>query len=196
MYNLPRLATGILVVAAATGSALAAKPVDHFTAFAVDMSVRPDARRPANAPRSGTIDIIVERWSSPEERDRLVAALREGSTDGLLRELERIKHPAGHIRSATSIGYPLRFAWQVPNPEGGRRVIVATDRPVSFLEARDNPRSMDYPFLLIDFRINEKGEGQGKLMPLAKVQINDEHVVEIENYNSEPVRLTEVRERH
>jgi hypothetical protein len=181
------LALALLAGLTVAGTARADKPVEHFTAFAVDMS------NTAGRTRAGTVDIIINRWSTPEERDRLVASLREGGNDGLLRSLQKIKEPAGYIRRAGSIGYPLRFAWQVPSGDG-RRVIVATDRPVSFLEARNHPRTMDYPFMLIEIRMDAQGKGQGKLIPLAKVQLNDEHVVEIENYSSEPVRLSEVRE--
>ena len=166
----------------------AAKPVEHFTAFAVDMS------NTAGRNRAGTVDVIINHWSSPEERNRLVGAVREGGTDALLRALQKINQPAGYIRTGGSIGYPLRFAWQIPTSDGGRRVIIATDRPVSFLEATSQNRTMDYPFMLIDFRVDAQGKGQGKLLPLAKVQVNEDHVVEIENYSSEPVRLTEVRE--
>jgi hypothetical protein len=178
----------VLLAGMATGPALADKPLERFTAFAVDMS------NTAGRTRAGTVDVIINRWSSPQERDALVASLREGGTDGLLRSLQKIKEPAGYIRSAGSVGYPLRFAWQIPAPDGGRRIIVATDRPVSFLEASTHPRTMDYPFMLIELRVDAQGKGQGKLLPLAKIEVNDDHVVEIENYSSEPVRLTEVRE--
>ena len=75
------------------GTALAAKPVEHLTAFAVDMS------NLAARTRAGTIDIVINRWSSDEERDRLLSALRESGTDGLLRALQKIKEPAGYIRT-------------------------------------------------------------------------------------------------
>lgn len=180
------LANVLLAVIVAAGPALAAKPVEHFTAFAVDMS------NTAGRTRAGTIDIIVNRWSTPQERDQLVSAFREGGNDALLRALQKIKEPAGYIRSAGRIGYPLRFAWQTPSGDG-RRIIIATDRPVSFLEASTRPRTMDYPFMLIELRVDAQGRGQGKLLPLAKIQADEDHVVEIENYASEPVRLTEVR---
>ena len=186
-HRMLALAT-LLAAGLMTAGALAAKPLEHLTAFAVDMS------NLAGRTRAGTIDIIIDRWSTPEERDTLVAALKEGGTDGLLRALQKIKKPAGYIRNPGSVGYPLRFAWQVPTPDGGKRIIIATDRPVSFLEASTQPRTMDYPFMLVDVRLGPDGKGQGKLLPLAKIDVNEDHVVEIENYASEPVRLTEVRE--
>jgi len=173
---------------ASQGTAFAAKPVLHLTAFAVDMS------NMANRTRAGTVDIIINRWASDQERDTLRAALREGGADSLLKALQKIKEPAGYIRTPSSIGYPLRFARQIPTPEGGKRIIVATDRYVSFLEATSQPRSIDYPFMLVDIRLGPDGKGTGKLMPLAKVTESEDHVVEIENYASEPVRLNEVRE--
>ena len=178
----------IAAVAATTGTLIAAKPIEHLTAFAVDMS------NTAMRTRAGTIDIVINRWSSDQERDQLLAALREGGTDGLLRTLQKIKDPAGYIRTPSSIGYPLRFARQITMADGGRRIIIATDRYVSFLEATTQPRSADYPFMLVDIRIGADGKGTGKLMPLAKVTANEDHTVEIENYASEPVRLTEIRE--
>ena len=173
---------------ASQGTAFAAKPVMHLTAFAVDMS------NAANRARTGTVDIVINRWSSDEERDTARAALREAGTDGLLKALQKIKEPAGYIRTPSSIGYPLRFARLIPTPDGGKRIIVATDRYVSFLEATTQPRTIDYPFMLVDIRLGPDGKGTGKLMPLAKVTESEDHVVEIENYASEPVRLNEVRE--
>ncbi|HLQ22841.1 MAG TPA: hypothetical protein VK132_06535, partial [Gemmatimonadales bacterium] len=132
------LVAGVVTIgaaAAAQGTAFAAKPLMHLTAFAVDMS------NMAGRTRAGTIDIIINRWSSDQERDTLRAALREGGTDSLLKALQKIKEPAGYIRSQGSIGYPLRFAREIPTSDGGRRIIVATDRPVSFLEATTQPRT-------------------------------------------------------
>jgi hypothetical protein len=178
----------IAAAAATTGTLDAAKPIEHLTAFAVDMS------NTANRTRAGTIDIVINRWSTDQERDQLLAALREGGNDGLLRALQKIKDSAGYIRTPSSIGYPLRFARETSMADGTRRIIIATDRYVSFLEATRQPRSVDYPFMLVDIRFGADGKGTGKLMPLAKVTMNEDHVVEIENYASEPVRLTEVRE--
>jgi len=140
------------------------------------------------------VDIVIERWSTDAERDQLRAALQEGGPEGLLRALQKVKE-VGRISSGGSLGYPLRFARQAASPGGGRRILIGTDRLVSFLELRDRPRTVDYPFMVIDIRMDASGKGEGKLMPLAKITEDRDHIVEIENYASEPVRLTAVQSR-
>ena len=75
----------------------------------------------------------------------------------------------------------------------GRRIIIATDRPMGFVEASRQPRSADYEFLLIEIRLGPDGKGEGKLAAAAKIEYSKEDkTVEVENYGTEPVRLTEV----
>ena len=100
------LAICFVTSGAAMGPVLAAKPIERLTAFAVDMS------NAAGRTRAGSIDIVIDRWSTDAERDQLRAALREGGPDSLLRALQKIKDPAGYIRSAGSIGYPLAVRHQ------------------------------------------------------------------------------------
>jgi hypothetical protein len=176
-------------VGTAIPSGAAPKPREHFTALAVDFG---GARRPGGT-RTGTVDIAIDRWSTDEERDRLAAALKEGGTDGLLNALRKIDEGVGRINTPGSLGYPLRFARRVPLPEGGARVLLATDRPISFLEIWNQPDFVNFPFMVIDLRLNANGEGEGKLLPLARVSLSPDHVVEVENYDAVPVRLTAVR---
>jgi len=187
-----RLAALIVIgstVAAPKGTAIAAKAVERLTAFAVDMS------NLAGRNNTATVDIVINRWSTDAERDQLRAALRESGPEGLLKALQKIKDPVGRISANGSLGYPLRFARQVPQSDGGRRILLGTDRLISFLELRDQPRTVDYPFMLIDIRLDANGKGEGKLMPLAKITEDRDHIVEIENYASEPVRLTAVQSK-
>jgi hypothetical protein len=152
-----------------------------------------DTSEVAGRTRAGTVEITIERWSTDEERRNLQAALKEGGPDALLKALQKQKDRAGFIRGTGRLGYPLRFAHQIPLPGGGRRILVATDRPISFLESLNRPRSIDYPFTIVDIRLGADGEGEGKLLPLAKVTANDDNVIEVENYASVPVRLTKVK---
>ena len=175
---------------ASSGAALAAKPVEELRAFAVNMS-NISAGGGANA---GPVDITIDRWTTDAERDRLVGIVKEKGADGLLDAIRKMDE-IGRIQSGGSLGYPLRFAREVPLSGGGRRIIIGTDRRMSFLEMREQPRSVDYPFVVMDIRLNADGKGEGKLMPLAKINTDVDHIVEIENYASEPVRLTSVESK-
>jgi len=185
------LAAGALAVLSGVPYARADHPVERLTAFAVDMSTTPDLR--FRGARSGTVDITIDRWSADQERLQLKAALQEGGADRLLKELQKIKDPAGRISTPGSIGTPLRFAWQSTLQDGSRRIVIATDRRIGFFEAVNRPRSSDYPFMVLDLRIGPDGEGQGKLLPVARIEASEDNVIEVENYASEPVRLTKVK---
>jgi hypothetical protein len=162
-------------------------PALRLRAFAVDLG---SSRTPT---RTGTLDIVIERWSTPEELRTLRSAVIEKGEEGLLSALQDLKR-VGYIRGSTSIGWDIHFAHQQPVSDGGRRVVIATDRPMSFWEAANRPRSADYQFTLAEIRIRADGKGEGKLVPAAKVDYDEEtNTLEIENYALEPVRLTEVR---
>lgn len=183
------LATCAMLVGGDAARAAKRDPVERLTAFAVDMSNLATGRRNAT-----TVDIVIDRWTTDAERDRLRDALREKGGDGLLRELQKTKE-VGRISRAGSLGFPLRFALEVPNSTGGRRILIGTDRRIGFLEMRDQPRTVNYPFMVIDIRLGPDGKGEGKLMPLARITEDRDHIVEIENYASEPVRLTSVESK-
>lgn len=134
----------------------------------------------------------VERWSTEAERERVSEALNKGNdaTLELLRELR----PVGTIRTPDSLGYDLRYAHQEPADEGGRRIVLATDRPISFWEARNQPRTIDYPFTFIQMEMGRDGEGKGTLSLMTKV-IPRGKIIELENFASAPVMLSKIRSR-
>src|SRR4051794_5604553 len=105
------------------GASAADTAVMHLRAFAVNMS----GVGPATA---GAVDIAVERWSTDDERDRLRTALMQRGQGALLSELEKIRPRAGYIRSPSSIGWNIYYAREHTMPDGGRRIILATDRPM------------------------------------------------------------------
>ena len=100
----------------------------------------------------------------------------------------------GYIRTPDSIGWDIHFARRTPQPEGGERVVLLTDRRIGFWEAAHQPRSIDYPFTVIELRLNRDGEGEGK-MSLATKIIPDKtnNIVTLENYETSPVMLTNVK---
>jgi hypothetical protein len=179
------LAAALLVpLAAATAGSEDAAPVLRLRAFAIDLN---------NRAKTNTVDIVIERWSTPEEATNLKAVLVEKGGDKLLSTLQKVKPRCGFARTSTSLGWDIYFAKEVPLPDGGRKITLASDRPVSMWEARNSGRSMDYEFSLAEIRLPANGKGEGKAIKAAKVTFNKEkNTLEIENYQREPVRLNEI----
>ena len=72
--------------------------------------------------------------------------------------------------------------------------MIATDRYIGFAEARNQPRTIDYPFTLFEIRVNKAGEGEGKMAVATKISFDKKkNAIELENYSSEPVRLNNVK---
>jgi hypothetical protein len=181
------LALGVLAVFATCPSpAAAAEPVLRLRAFAVNMSG-------VGRTSAQTLDIVIDRWSTDAERKTLFDTLKE-KPDNLLDVLQKIKPRAGYIRTATSLGWDIEFARKYRLPGGGERIIFATDRPMSFYELLNNTRSSDYEFMFGEIHLAADGTGEGKLSTAAKIRwIDYDKALEIEDYATEPVRLSQVR---
>lgn len=171
---------------AARDTAAADKSALRLRAFGVNLN------SPGRASAATTYDINIERWSTPEEAARLQDILAEKGADALLETVQKLPR-VGSIARTGHLGWDIRFAQQITAAGGGRRILIATDRPMSFWEAANQPRSADYAFTLAEVRLGPDGKGEGKLVPAAKIEYDQESkTLEIENYNSEPVRLTQV----
>jgi hypothetical protein len=159
----------------------------HYTAFAVS------AGGPRTSSVATAVDITINRWSTSGESERLLTTLKEKGPEKLLDALQDAKS-VGTIRTPGNLAYDLRFAYAEPGEDGGTRVFLVTDRPVSFWEAVNRPRLSDYPFTFIELRLNKNGEGVGKLSLATKLTVSrDGRMVELENYDAQPIALNEVR---
>jgi hypothetical protein len=139
---------------------------------------------------AGRVIMRVNRWSTEAERGLLTRTLLKSGPNELLDVLQDQKS-VGTIRTPDSLGYDLRYAYQEPADEGGRRVVLATDRPISFWEARNQPRTMDYPFTVIQMQIDRNGEGKGTLSYATKI-IARGNTIELEHFATSPVMLTQI----
>jgi len=176
----------LCALAVAAGAAQTRGTPERFTAFAVNMGS-------PGAASAGVVQIGIERWSINAERDRLLTTLMEQGPGKLLDALRKLPR-AGYIKTPNSIGYDLRFAQRAPLPDGGERIVLATDRYITFWEAVNRPRTIDYPFTVIELRINADGEGEGKMSLATKITADKEQkLIVLEDYATQPVLLTTVR---
>ena len=182
----------LLLVTACCVAAWSAQPTiagqhqkQSFTGFAINMNSRPS---------TAVVDFTIERWSTDSERNQLLGILAENTdpTDKLLRALQKL--PAvGSIRTPNSLAWDLRYAHESPLEDGGRRIVLATDRPIGFWEARNQPRSMDYPFTVIEIRLDRNDHGEGRILAGTRIFIDSNKHLVLENYGQQPVRFNQVR---
>jgi hypothetical protein len=166
-----------------------------ITAWAVNMSN-------IGTGATAQVEFTFERWSTAEERERVITTMLERGQDALLEELQRMPSH-GRMRFPTwegpdplgaQLGWDLRYTSQESLPDGGRRIMALTDRPIAIGEALNRPRSIDYPFTLIEIHVDRQGVGEGKLSVATKISFDQKkNMIELENYATEPVRLQKVR---
>ena len=158
---------------------------EHFSASYVDL----------NTGRTGPVQISVTRWSTPAERTTLQQTLFKQGQDALLDTLRDMRS-VGRISTPGSIGYDLRYAEERKLPDGGREIILATDRPMSFWEIVNRPTSSQYPFTWVQFKMRPDGTGEGKLAVAARI-IGEEadDLIEVTDFAIQPVRLQNIRSR-
>jgi len=174
-----------VALSVAAAPALAKDPeLLRLRAFAVDLN---------NRTKTNSIDIVIERWSTPEEAAKLKAVFVEGGADKLLSAVQKVKPRCGFVRTSTSLGWDINYARETDLPDGGKKIVLGTDRPVGMWEARNQGRSMDYQFSLAEIHLPATGKGQGKAITAAKLTYDKkDNTLEIENYQREPVRLNEI----
>jgi len=176
-------AGSLLLLAPVAASAQIDDSPARFVASAVDM----------NRGAAGTVEFVVNRWSSDADRDRLIAVMFDKGPDKLLDALQEMPR-IGFIRTPGSLGLDIRFARHVPDADGGERVLIVTDRRMGFREVANRSRTVDYPFTVIELRMQKSGTGEGQASVATRI-IPDKrnNLVTLENYEIQPVLLTSVK---
>jgi len=159
---------------------------EKFTAFAVNAS------NMTNRAQTSPIDITINRWTSDADRDRLIATLKGKGQDALLDALQKLP-VVGYINTPGSLRYDLHYARQIPEAEGGRRIVLGTDRYMTAWEAMNRPRTVDYPFTVIELQLDRTGHGKGWASLFTKITATADNNIELENFANEPVMLNDVK---
>jgi hypothetical protein len=143
--------------------------------------------------RASVVDLTITRWSTDDERQDLIKIFRMNGSDALFDALQDADS-VGSLRTPDSAAWDLHYAIQIPLEGGGRRIILATDRPIGFWEVYENSRSVSYPFTLIEIRLDDDGRGEGRMSVATRVELSpDGKQIQLEDYSAQPVLLRNVR---
>jgi hypothetical protein len=144
--------------------------------------------------RNANVTINISEYSTPEERQVLVEAFEKSGSEGLFNALEKMPSK-GRIAVTGTLGYDVSFIRKIPT-DGGFKLRVLTNRPITFGENWTNSRSSDYNLsaLELDF-VNEKDKSTGVLLPACMFKIDKKtKELVIENYR-DPWKLVNILDR-
>ena len=147
----------------------------------------------AGAGSMATINIY--RWSSDAERDEILGVIKSAKAGD--RDVAKTLRGQGKTGSAFMSGrqgYPLRYAREFKTEDGGRKIILATDRPVTFQEAYQDTMAGDFDVSVVILTLDANGKGDGILSYGTELKWDDKTgMISPTNVSSQPIKLTNVR---
>ena len=105
----------------------------------------------------------------------------------------------GMIWTSETVGYSIRYAYRLPQPDGSEHIILATDRRLGawndFWKPAGGASTSDYPFSIIELRLASAGLGEGKVS-LGSINVDGGvKSIALENYTNLPVVLKAVKKQ-
>jgi hypothetical protein len=126
------------------------------------------------------IRLIINDYSTMEERQVLVQAFTKGQNQGLVNALSKMR-AVGHVSLTGTIGYDVSFIRMIPTPTG-RKIRFVTNRQISFAEAWTDSQSQAFNLSggEIDINDQDKHKSTGVLFPAAQLVIDKEGQLQID----------------
>jgi hypothetical protein len=126
------------------------------------------------------IKVTINRYSTQEDRQVLVAAFKKGQHQGLVKALQDMK-PVGRIAITGTLGYDLAYIALIPSPTG-RKIRFAANRWIRFGEAYNNTQSQSFDLTAGEFDLNDADnkKSTGVLYPASQLIINKQGQLQFE----------------
>ena len=137
------------------------------------------------------VTIIIEQYSTAEDQQVLLEAFQQSGNQGVVNALSKMGSK-GHIAITGTLGYDISYVREFPMANGGRKIRLVTDRPITFGEAWTDSRSTDYNLSALELVISpDKNQSGGTLLPACQFSISKEKELTIEAY-ANPWKLADV----
>jgi hypothetical protein len=183
MERLLRCTSVVCVFFLSAGIGTIAKAQEPMTIQATAMGTSTQMGRILN------VNILIQQYSTQDDRKALIDAFKSSGQDGLVRVLEKMK-PKGRVRFASGgVGNDVKYIIELPS-ETGRKLRLVTDRNLAFGELYAGTRSRDYDVGAIDLILTPDGKGSGTVLPACRLTVDKKkQQVEVETYQN-PWKLT------
>src|SRR5580704_18973794 len=143
--------------------------------------------------RNVGVKIIIYEFSSPEDRDILVEAFKQGQNDGLVNALTKMTS-VGRIQIPGTLGFDLSFIREIITPTG-RTIRFVTNRKIAFGEAYWSTQTKSFNLTAGEINLNDKDKSKsgGVLFPAAQLTVNQDGELQWD-LNQNPWKLVNIIE--
>lgn len=181
--KLDRTSQCVLLMVIVMTAAVAVAQVENIDAIARGTSTQMG--------KQFNVKVSIDQFSTPEDRQTLIAAFQKGGHDELARTLSKMK-AVGRIRLPSNTGFPIAYAVSIPTPTG-HKIRFATDRVLTIYENAQNERSKGYDVTFGEIEINDKDKNanSGVLYPAVKVTMNKQGELQFDLFQN-PWKLTNI----
>jgi len=185
-----RALTIVLLIAAA-GAGLSASArratVARFSARSVEMT------SPARL-SFRHVDIFVSQWSTDQDHRLLARTLLEKGPVSFVDVLCGYP-PLGTITVAGGGMFTIRYAWQTPDRDGGQRIYLASDEPISLTNSEFKRFPDAEPFYFMELRVDRHGDGLGRMSDAVRLSVDQSrNVIELRDFERRPLHLLMVHD--
>jgi len=124
--------------------------------------------------------LIINEYSTMEDRQVLVQAFEKGQNQGLVNALTKMR-AVGHLSLTGTIGYDCSFIRLIPTPTG-RKIRFVTNRLLRFGEVWTDSQSQAFNLTggEIDINDQDKNKSTGVLYPAAQLVIDKQGQLQID----------------
>jgi hypothetical protein len=137
------------------------------------------------------VKLIINEYSTEEDRQILIEAFDKGKNQGLVNALEKMR-AVGRIAIEGTLGYDVSYIRSIPTPTG-RKIRFITNRLLRFGETYYSTRSADYNLTAgeIDLNDQDRSKSTGVLYPLAKLRLDKDKQISLD-LNMNPWKLVSI----
>jgi len=137
------------------------------------------------------VRLIINEYSTEEDRQILIEAFEKGKNQGLVNALEKMR-AVGRIAIEGTLGYDISYIRSIPTPTG-RKIRFITNRLLRFGETYYSTRSADYNLTggELDLNDQDRSESTGVLYPLAKLRLDKDKQLSLD-LNMNPWKLVSI----
>ena len=144
--------------------------------------------------RTFNMTLIIEEFSTPDDQKALLEAFNAKQNEGLVNALSKM-NSKGRMSITGTLGYDVNYIRQFPMPDGGMKIRLVTDRPITFGEAWADSRSRDFSLSGAEIILSaDDKQNSGMLAPACKFKIDKENQLQLELLQN-PWKLVNIQKR-